>query len=246
MVVIGDSIPFGRHFCPGCKAFVNQYGEALTAKLGHPVYVINRSRDDSAGMQQIEDQVTTEASLRDQISKAGIVIVSVGYNNALPDASTGVGCGGDMGGTVESYVAWALSTTATCLKAGIATYAAQYDRIFSAITDLRHGAPTIYIAINVHDGNLGGPDFVNANLPSATRARIDRWIIDAYDRWNAMLCAKAKVHQFTCVDVYHAFNGPKGDQSSRTNTVDGAHPSQAGNDVIARLLDKVDTTAIAP
>lgn len=245
LVVIGDSIPFGGHFCPGCTAFVARYAADLETRIGRPVTIVNRSRDDGAGMAQIEEQVTKDETTRAQIAAADVVIVSVGYNNALPDATTGVGCKGDMGQTIESYVTWALATKPACLKAGIDTYAAQYDRIFSAITELRKGAPTLYAAINVHDGNLGDPAFVGADLSAETRTALDRWIVAAYERWNPMLCDKAKQHGFACVDVYHAFNGPKGDKPSGANTIDGAHPSQAGNDIIAALLAKLDSAAIS-
>jgi lysophospholipase L1-like esterase len=246
MVVIGDSIPFGGHFCPGCTAFSELYAKTLESKLGRPVVVANRSRDDGARMDDIESQVKTSATLRPEIEAADIVIVSVGFNNTLPDPTTGIGCAGDIGRTIETYIAWALATTPACLKTGINTYAAQYDRIFKMISDLRKGKPTVYAVINVHDGNLGGSDFTEANVTKDMKRLMDRWIIAAYNQWNAMECGRAKAHGFACVDVYHAFNGPAGDQpSGLVNTIDGAHPSQAGNDVIAGLLAKLDTKAIA-
>jgi lysophospholipase L1-like esterase len=243
LLVIGDSIPFAE-FCPGCTGFVSQYAEELRVRTGRRVEVVNRSRNDSAGMTQIETQLTDEETLRDQVVRADVVLVSVGYNNALPDATTWADCPGDMGGTVESYVAWALKTTKGCLEGGVEAYAAQYDRIFGTITQLRDPSTAVLAAINVHDGNLGGPDLRAAKLSAKTRSDLDRWMIDVYDRWNTMLCRTAAEHGFACIDVYHAFNGPKGDHPSGANTADGAHPSQAGNDVIADLLARLDITAI--
>ena len=247
MVVIGDSIPFGDHFCGGCIAFPDVYAKDLEARLGHAVEVANRSRDDSAGMDQIETQVTSEARLRDQIAESDVVIVSVGFNSAMPDPATGVGCKGDGITTMETWIPWLLAAKEKCLQAGLDTYAAQYDRIFSAITDLREGKPTVYTAINVHDGNLGSPDFEEAKVPDDAKAAMASWLIAWYDRWNEMLCRKAKEHDFACVDVYHAFNGPNGDiPNGPENTVDGAHPSQTGHNLIASLLARVDAKAIAP
>jgi len=247
LVAIGDSIPFGGHFCPGCTSFVDLYGAELEKRFGRQVIVFNRSRDDSATMQMIESQLAEDASLGRETAEADVVIVSVGFNNALPDPATGVGCLGDAGTTVESYVRWVLASAATCQQAGLDTYAAMYDRILAAITALRAGKPTVFAVINVHDGNLGSPDFANAQLPKATKTEMDRWMVDWYDRWNAMECERATAHGFACIDVYHAFNGPKGDQpSGSVNTIDGAHPSQAGNDLIAGLLAKLDTAAIGP
>jgi hypothetical protein len=54
----------------------------------------------------------------------------------------------------------------------------------------------------------------------------------------------ATSHGFTCVDLYHAFNGATGDQAIGNLAIDGTHPSQAGNDLIASLLDKVDVEVL--
>ena len=246
MVVIGDSIPFGDHFCGGCTAFPDVYAKDLEGRLGNHVEVVNRSRDDGAGMDQIESQVTTEGLLREQIEASDVVILSVGFNSAMPDPATGVGCDGDGITTTETWIPWLLKAKEACLQDGLDTYAAQYDRIFSAITDLRAGKPTVYAAINVHDGNLGSPDFENANVTDDMKAAIRPWLVAWYDRWNEMLCRMATEHDFACIDVYHAFNGPKGDiPNGPENTVDGAHPSQTGHDLIASLLANLDTTAIA-
>ena len=90
MVVIGASMPFTA-FCGDCTAgFADTYAADLGMRTGRPVEVINRSRDDSAGMLQIRTQVTEDQGLRDQIAAADVVIVSVGFNNVMPDSSTGV------------------------------------------------------------------------------------------------------------------------------------------------------------
>ena len=246
MVVIGDSMPFTA-FCGDCTAgFADTYAADLGMRTGRPVEVINRSRDDSAGMLQIRTQVTEDQGLRDQIAAADVVIVSVGFNNVMPDSSTGVGCLGDMGTTTASYVAWALATTPECRQAGRDAYAADYDVIFSTISDLRAGAPTVLAALNVHDGNKGNPDLHADEVPQDIQDQAERFLTGLYDDWNAMLCDRATHAGFACVDVYHAFNGPSGEEPSGSWTVDGAHPSQAGNDLIAGLLAELDISAIVP
>ncbi|MEO8571974.1 MAG: hypothetical protein ABI553_09795 [Chloroflexota bacterium] len=67
-------------------------------------------------------------------------------------------------------------------------------------------------------------------------------IVNAYDAWNAMLCDRADAHGFTCVDIYHTFDGPQGTRATGDLTVDGAHPNQGGNDLIAAMLAKVDVS----
>ena len=73
---------------------------------------------------------------------------------------------------------------------------------------------------------------------------MERWITAAYERWNPMLCDRAKAAGFICLDIYHAFSGPKGNDSLRPFTIDGAHPNQAGSDLIASMLAKLDTSAV--
>jgi len=244
LVALGDSIPFAGHFCPGCTGFVAQYGSFLQKRTGRPVLVSNRSRDDGAQMQDIEIQLTSDANLRAKLAAADVVLASVGFNDMLPN--WGVGCPGDMGSDAAGYIAWALTTTPECLTPMYDHFAAEYDTIFSAITDLRAGKPTLFAVINLHDANLGGADIVNANVTKDALAGMARWMIAQYDRWNAMECTKAKQHRLECIDVYHAFNGPEGDQVAGANVIDGVHPSQAGHDVITALLAKLDTKAIAP
>ncbi len=244
MVVIGDSMPFTA-FCGECTTgFADEYAADLEARTGRPVEVINRSRDDSAGMHQIRTQVNEDESLRDQVANADVVIVSVGFNNVMPDSSTGIGCLGDMGATAASYMAWALATTPECRQAGRDSYASDYDVIFSTIKELRAGAPTLLAVLNVHDGNKGNPEVHADSVPQAIQDEAEQWLTRLYDDWNAMLCDRATHAGFACVDVYHAFNGPTGEEPSTVWTVDGAHPSQAGNDLIAKLLGELDITTI--
>ena len=81
-------------------------------------------------------------------------------------------------------------------------------------------------------------------MPQDIQDKAERFLTGLYDDWNAMLCDRATHAGFACVDVYHAFNGPSGEQPSGSWTVDGAHPSQAGNDLIAGLLAELDISTI--
>jgi hypothetical protein len=166
------------------------------------------------------------------------------YNNVLPDPETGIGCSGDLGEGMEGIIAWTFTTKPACLREQIDTYAKKYDAIFTTIAALRGESPTVLAALNVHDGNIGSAEWRDADVSPATIETVEQWIIDSYDRWNPMLCGQAARHGFTCVDVYEAFNGPDGSRPTGKLTIDGAHPSQAGNDLIAELLGEIDVNAI--
>lgn len=254
MVVIGDSIPYAA-FCRGCTGFVEQYANIIQTGTSRLVDVENRSRNDSAGIPQIKFQITTEERLRREVAAADVVLVSVGHNNVMPDAQTQAslgefydrdfGCVGEMGPTARSYVDWALGTTPECRQATRDAYAWLYDTIYGEISRLRAEQETVLIAVNVYDANLQGRDFREAGIPPETLDVFWPWMIDVYDRWNEMQCDRAAAHGFTCVDIYHAFNGPNGDQPLGVLTGDGSHPSQKGNDLIATLLAEVDLSAIS-
>jgi len=52
-----------------------------------------------------------------------------------------------------------------------------------------------------------------------------------------MICKAAQANGFTCADIYHAFNGPDGlTPSGDLLAKDYTHPSDKGNEVIARVL----------
>ena len=52
-----------------------------------------------------------------------------------------------------------------------------------------------------------------------------------------LVCTTAEANGFACADVYHAFNGPDGTVPSGDLLAgDYTHPSQNGNDEIARVL----------
>ena len=189
LVVIGDSIGHAD-FCPECTGWVELYAKQLEASLGRPVVVANRSRNDSAGIPQIKQQVADDESLRKEIAEADVVVVSVGFNSAMPDASLGTGCTGDMGTTDASYADWLLTTDDACVQAGIDAWAPDYDEIFTTIAGLRPGEPTLRVALNVYDGNI---DWIqNADVPSDRVPKVERFLTTLYDRFNPMLCDRAK------------------------------------------------------
>ena len=69
-------------------------------------------------------------------------------------------------------------------------------------------------------------------------------IVLAYDQLNDVLCKTAVAHNYSCVDLYHAMNGPDGKKPLGPLTIDGVQPSQEGNDLIAELLADVDVSGV--
>ncbi len=239
VVVMGDSLINPRDVCPGCAGFVRQYADHVGEALAVPAtaYTIP-----AGGVPDLEATLASDDGARSLVADAEVVVIEVGFNNALPDPETGIGCSGSM---ASGYVTWLFTTTPECLAQGVDTYGQLYDQIFASISELRGGQPTVLIVTNTIDGNIDPTtDGLLAIAASDQADEVKAWTVSAYDRWNEMVGQRAEAAGFTVVDLYHAFNGPAGDQPSGPLSVDGAHPSQEGHDRIAQLLAEVDLSAI--
>lgn len=106
-----------------------------------------------------------------------------------------------------------------------------FESIFAQIVALRAGKPTIFRAINRYNDWIGVPGGVDT--PEGTNAT--RAVVDA---WSSMICKAAQANGFTCADIYHAFNGSDGLKPAPDLLAnDTIHPSDKGNEVIARVLE---------
>jgi hypothetical protein len=69
--------------------------------------------------------------------------------------------------------------------------------------------------------------------------------VSIFDRWNAMDCEVATAHGFVCADLRHAFNGPDGNGSVGPYAApDWVHPNEAGQAVMAKLLERIDVSVV--
>ena len=239
LVVIGDSLINPTGVCPGCTGFVEQYASALEEEVGAPATAQTVPAGNVPEAQQI---VAEDEAARSVIAGAEVVVLQVGYNNALPDPETGIGCGGSLGG---GYVSWLRTTEPSCLAEGVATYGQLYDEIFAGIKDLRGDEPTIFITTNSLDGNIDPSDSQGllGVVADDDLDEVRSWTVAAYDRWNDMLAERAEAAGFVYVDLYHEFNGPDGSQPFGELSTDGAHPSQLGHDLISSKLEAVELSA---
>ena len=240
VVVIGDSIPFAG-FCEDCTAFVGRYAEGLESTTGRTVEATNRSRNDGAQLDDIRTQVSDEAELREQLATADIVIVSVGFNNGPPWPSDRP-CGGSPGDTAAEQIAAVLAYDEACIEPTVASYSGDYDAIYSEIAEVVPQA-AVLLTLNVYNNWIGYPD-LGQSATAEEIGRLESLTRQIFDAWTEMLCERATTHGFSCVDVYHAFNGVDGlDAPGAKVGSDYTHPSQAGNDVIADLLAQVEILA---
>lgn len=242
VVVIGDSIIDPSNGCGDCAGFA----QLFAAQVGRSVGATPRVHLVTAlGVPDALSAVTEDASTRKLVAAAEVVVVETGYNNALPDPETGIGCGGSL---AQGFGAWMRSTRDACLRQGVATYGDLYSRIFTSIRALRRHRPTAFIATTSIDGNNGDPAVdqqgLLAAVPVADRGYALRWAIDAYVRWNTMLRQRATDARFQVVDLATAVNGEDGTKPWFPFTVDGAHPNEQGHALIAKQLGGADLTML--
>ena len=225
LVAIGDSIPFNsRDDCPDCTAFVDQYGDALAKATGRTVEPNNLSDHSGLTLPRLLDDLD---SLSEDLAAADAIIVGIAHNSI--ELGTDAPCGSAIDPATGVPSDWTKIDQA-CATRSAAASRPRYDELFAKVAAQRAGKPTILIALNKYNDWIGSTDL------QLTPDQAKRTIV-MHDAWNAMICASAKANQFSCADVYHAFNGSAGEKPSGGLLADDyTHPSQKGNDEISRVL----------
>ncbi|WP_299441322.1 SGNH/GDSL hydrolase family protein [uncultured Phycicoccus sp.] len=225
LVVIGDSIPYNAQSdCPNCRGFVTRYAEALAEGTGREVVTTNRSQHTGLTLPGLMRELP---DLRDELSGADVIIIGIAHNSfPLNDEAP---CGSPVDPATGSIEDWS-RVDETCAAQATTTSRPVFDELYSTVARWRAGTPTILLTVNRYNDWIG---FDGAQLTPAQAART----VLLHDAWNTMLCDSAESNGFDCVDVYHAFNGDDGSEPSADLLADDyTHPSQLGNDEIARLL----------
>jgi lysophospholipase L1-like esterase len=225
LVVVGDSIPNNAPYdCPGCVGFASQYGDALHKATGQEVDTLNLSEHNNLTLPMLLKELP---SLKDQLSSADAILVGVAHNSIELNADRP--CGTRFDESKNTFADWS-KLDEKCARRTTAHYRPLYDKLYSTIASWRGGRPTVLRTIDKYNDWTG---FKPAHL---TRAQVAT-VVMFHNKWNRMLCASAEAHGFICVDIYHAFNGPDGTRASgHLLGPDYTHPSQKGNDVIAKTL----------
>src|SRR4051794_26179314 len=217
-VALGDSLLFAlAKDCEGCSSATIAYGTRLATDLGRPVEVHNLTMHNglnSAGLRSYLENNTAAGSALEEVvtavSGADIVTITIGFNDIAFDDGAGA---------------------AALVKA----FEANLDVILDRVVAARTGRPTILRVTEIYNNGIAPKP---AEDPDGPGTGVSFWkpIVEAQ---NAAICRSAVRHDAICVDIYHAFNGPKGLGSPAALGylgADGTHPSQKGQDAIAATL----------
>ncbi len=225
LVVIGDSIPFNsEEDCLACTGFVARYAEALATATGREVETKNRSEHTGLTLPGLMESLPARQA---ELSGADAIIIGIAHNSfPLNDEAP---CGSPVDSATGLIKDWS-KIDAACAAQASKKSRPVYDELYSTVAGWRAGRPTILVTINRYNDWNGFDAF------DLTPAQVDK-TVTLHDAWNTMLCDSAESNGFDCVDVYHAFNGSDGSKPSADLLADDyTHPSQLGNDRIARLL----------
>jgi lysophospholipase L1-like esterase len=238
VVALGDSIPFNlKDDCPGCLGFVDQYQIDLQKASGHPVTPRNLSKHTGLRLQGLLDDLA-KPSTRASVAEADAIIVGIGFNDVPANVDEDPCDGAVPWDTREQAIAAAKKYTAKCVMAWAETMRPKFEEMYADIAGLRAGKPTILLTIDRYNDNVGWCENRSCSWGGTTTPKeVLAATKLAIDTWDKMTCQAAKKNGFTCVDIYHSFNGPDGLSAPGDLLADDyTHPSQAGNDRIAELL----------
>ena len=234
VIGLGDSIPYNSpDDCPGCIGFVDQYGAALAQATGKTVAVVNNSEHNGQTVDGFLNGLKFQ-NRSDAVAAADAVIVGIAHND-VPMNRDDDACDGSGG----EFPDWSKFTNA-CLKTEMDRFRPSYEAVYARIAELRAGKPTILRTINRYNDWNGWPghDITPKGLAATVR------IIAA---WNEMICAAAEKSGFVCADISTVFNGKDGKTPSGDFVAaDYTHPSQKGNDAIARTLIDLGFAPLVP
>lgn len=240
LVAVGDSIAFNSpDDCYGCTGFVDRYAEAITKATGHAVKVQNLSQHNGLQTDGLLNELKTDTKRRDALANADIIVVSIG-NNDTPWNRDDDPCDGKA-----VYPNWS-KFNPTCVAAAAEMFRPKLESVFAQIVALRGGKPTIFRAINGYNDWIGGIDSDTRAVTPPEATTPTRLVLDA---WSAMICKAAESNGFTCADIYHAFNGSDGLKpiaGELTATKANGHPSDKGNEVIAKVLTDLGFAPLVP
>lgn len=232
VTVIGDSIPYGQHFCGSCLTFVDLYAAALDGRVRGTVGAENLSTADDLTGDRLVERITTDKDFRQGVSDADILIVTIGHNDQPWNGPTSdCDAYSDYGEFVwEDY-------TASCIAAASQRHARRLTAVLDEAHRLRGNKPTVQIVTTDYN------DFISHGGDARIVVAKSKQILDSHRRATCQVAARVGA---ACVDVYAIFNGPTGSTPADGTFLapDHTHPSADGQRAIARALNRVNVAAV--
>ena len=216
------------------------FGDWIEKSTGMPVDIKNLSQHDNNTAARMAVELPNKPALLDALRAADIITLTIGHNdtpwNAIDDA-----CDADHGFFDGNPKASWKALVGPCLATEVNRYRRNLTSILDQIVELRAGRPTA-IRFTTQYSDISA---VPGGDPVCCPPEAITVFATVKDAFNKAACEIVEAHGAICIDVYHAFNGPKGtDPPGPLLAPDGTHPSAAGHDKIAELLEAAGLSPI--
>jgi len=245
LVILGDSIAVPEAGCGECTGFDEQYAAYLETQTARPVDLRNEAVPGDR-IESLTSLLDANSAVQAEIARADIVVVSIGYNNG-PPWDPDDPCHIPLVEQDADLIPAILAMTPECITETLDMYRRELDAVYGRIEALAAGRPQVRITFGVFDNirdNPGGDGTLPLVSPENMQPALELFA-SIFDQWNAMDCEVATAHGFVCADLRHAFNGPDGNGSVGPYTApDWVHPNEAGQAVMAKLLEGVDVSGV--
>ncbi len=210
---MGDSLAVGILATQG---YVLRY-ETYLITDANPVVTLADLGQNGWHSSDLLNALQNDANFRARVSSAQVVTWDIGGDDLLH--AIGLFNNGTCGGTDNQ----------DCLRAAVAAFGPTWDAIVAQIVTLRDPRRTILRTMNIYDPFVA----------QASAGGIFPIVKPYLDQVNSHIAVSAAANGIPMADVYHAFNGPNGDQDPIAKgyiAIDGIHPNDAGHKVMADLL----------
>jgi lysophospholipase L1-like esterase len=220
VVGIGDSVTSGMN-C-SCETFVGLYARGLASQRGLKASAVNLG---AAGWtsSQLLKALTRPGAFRDQVSKADVLLVTIGANDLVGLESR------QPGGCPTS-----------CYGPLVDGIGQNVEQIVAAAKATRPGHPPTILVTDYwnvfQDGDVGAAENGQA---------FQSWSDMLTRAESARVCSAARRSGATCVSLYAPFKGNGSQNPTSLLAADGDHPSSTGHQLIAATL-LAGTPALIP
>ena len=199
------------------QTYLDLYATALQTSERRAVNVHDLS-DDANTTARLLEHLRTDEATRTAVSKADIIVISVGGNDSDPF------------GVYPDGTCSRSQPLSDCLAAYAPRFAANYESILTEVDHLRSGTPTSIRVTSADNPFVGWSE-----APSATFG-VDFYAQVAAAETEAA-CSTAIKHGASCLDYLHIFGGPDGTADPAPYLgPDHAHPGDAGIEAISDAL----------
>lgn len=227
-VALGDST--ATDYGGAITDYPTLYGEIAADALGEQVVVQNEAVPGITSSDLLS--FLRNPPFRDSIAEADIVTVQISVND-FRGANTAALDGG-----------CAANGDLSCHTEALEGVKQNLDAIVDEVLSLWDPSETVIRFIDNFDPYPGNKPLERLGLPSD----YSRTIRPIVEEWNAFTCDLAESNGISCVSLYEAFNGPRGDRSpfqAGFLLPDGAHLTDRGHEAVAEEVAELGFAPLA-